>query len=106
MRAKAKIILSFLVTFSTLLLANKPLRGSGQCVIITTSSWSSAFSNFITARTTQGTTTFIYTLEDIEANYGGSDLPEKIRNYIIDASSNDVFISNSFRRKFMVMFPI
>jgi len=54
-------------------------------IIITCDSLKSAFQPLADWKTKKGVFTIIETTEDINANFSGSDLQEKIRNYLIDA---------------------
>jgi len=54
-------------------------------IIITCDSLKSAFQPLIDWKTKKGIFTITATTESISANYSGSDLQEKIRNYLIDA---------------------
>jgi len=54
-------------------------------IIITCDSLKSAFQSLIDWKTKKGIFTITATTESISANYSGSDLQEKIRNYLIDA---------------------
>jgi len=56
-------------------------------IIITNNALKSTFQTLADWKTKKGVFTIIKTTEEIDANYQGSDLQEKIRNYIIDAFS-------------------
>ena len=54
-------------------------------IIITNQILENEWSELVTQKESYGLNVNIYTTEDIYANYTGSDNPEKIRNFIIDA---------------------
>jgi hypothetical protein len=54
-------------------------------IIITNSTLQSAFQQLADWKTKKGIFTIIVTTEEIDANYSGSDLQEKIRKYLINA---------------------
>lgn len=56
-------------------------------IIITNNSLKSSFQVLADWKTKKGVFTIIKTTEDIDANYSGSDLQEKIRNYLIESYS-------------------
>ncbi|MDR1738488.1 MAG: C25 family cysteine peptidase [Candidatus Symbiothrix sp.] len=57
-------------------------------IIITRDSLKAAFQPLVNWKTKKGIFTTIATIEDINSNYRGSDLPEKIRNYLLEAHTN------------------
>ena len=56
-------------------------------IIITNNALQSTFQTLADWKTKKGIFTIIKTTEDINTNYSGSDLQEKIRNYLIEAYS-------------------
>jgi len=56
-------------------------------IIITCDSLKSAFQQLAGWKTKKGVFTVIATVEEINAGYSGSDLQEKIRNYLLNANS-------------------
>ena len=54
-------------------------------VLITSSALSSSFQSLIDWKVTKGLKARTFTTEDIYANYSGTDDPDRIRNFIIDA---------------------
>lgn len=56
-----------------------------EYIIITHDSLKTTFSSFADWKTRKGVFTIIETIGDIERNFTGNDLPEKIRNYLISA---------------------
>ncbi|MCL1934718.1 MAG: C25 family cysteine peptidase [Candidatus Azobacteroides sp.] len=56
-----------------------------EYIIITNNALKSSFQALADWKTKKGIFTVIVTTEEISANYSGSDLQEKIRNYLIDA---------------------
>ena len=59
-----------------------------EYVIITSSLYADLFTDFIQVKMTHGYRTLLKTTEDINTEYSGADLQEKIRNYIIDLYQN------------------
>ena len=62
-----------------------PTEGPYEYVIITNNEMIGAFQTLADWKAWRGLTTYIETIENIEATYSGSDLQEKIRNFIFNA---------------------
>ena len=62
--------------------------GSYDLVIITNTSLKPYFEDFAYYKTKRGIATVIFEIESIYSQYTGTDNPEKIRNFIIDAYNN------------------
>ncbi len=58
--------------------------GSIKYLLITPEQFTDEYSELLNWRRVQGLETFLETVENIETNYIGIDIQEKIRNYIID----------------------
>ena len=61
--------------------------GDYDYVIITPQSWESVWQPLIDWKTKKGVRARTYTLQDINSNYSGSHIYDKIKNFIIDANS-------------------
>ncbi|RKZ19658.1 hypothetical protein DRQ17_00610 [bacterium] len=61
--------------------------GDYDYVIITPQSWENAWQPLIDWKTKKGVRARTYTLQDINSNYSGSHIYDKIKNFIIDANS-------------------
>ncbi|UCC40191.1 MAG: fibronectin type III domain-containing protein [Candidatus Aminicenantes bacterium] len=59
-----------------------PLEGPYEYVIITNNEMAAAFQTLANWKASRGLTTYVETIENIEAYYSGNDLQEKIRNFI------------------------
>jgi hypothetical protein len=65
-----------------------PMGGLYEYVIITNNEMTGAFQTLANWKASRGCTTYVETIENIEATYSGSDLQEKIRNFIDYAYHN------------------
>lgn len=61
---------------------------SADYLVISPAAWTSDVSIYTAAKTAQGITTKVFSVESIYANYSGADNPERILNFIRDCSTN------------------
>lgn len=75
-----------ILSLSFISLPTQALAESNQTsyLIITRPMFVDGLSDFIQAKTTQGENVTVMTVEEIMTNYEGRDVPEQIRNYLID----------------------
>ena len=68
---------------------NEPMVGdTAEWVLITDPSFVTAFEPLVEWKLQKGLTTAVVTTDYIQSTYSGTDMPEKIRNFIIDAFTN------------------
>ena len=65
------------------------LKSTGSMVIITKQAWENGFQSLVDFYTASGIPCEVVTTETIEGTFTGTDLQEKIRNYIIDTYQNN-----------------
>ncbi len=63
-------------------------RAEYDILLITSSDYEDDFDDYITLYNKMGYKTRVHTVQEIESNVSGNDLPEKIRNFIIEEYQN------------------